>query len=65
MRNFAATLRGVIRHVIAVGQRQGVMRGELPLEETSGAVVSAMVKEFIEDARLNGNIIAGGVIEDR
>jgi len=41
---FMDTLHGVIRHVIAEGQRQGVMRADLPLEQTSAAVVSAMAK---------------------
>lgn len=44
VRDFTDTLHGVIRHVIAEGQRQGVMRADLPLEQTSAAVVSAMVK---------------------
>ncbi|MEI6643196.1 MAG: TetR/AcrR family transcriptional regulator [Novosphingobium sp.] len=44
VQQFMGTLHGVIRHVIAEGQRQGVMRADLPLEETSGAVVSAMIK---------------------
>lgn len=44
VRDFTDTLHGVIRHVIAEGQRQGVMRADLPLEQTSSAVVSAMVK---------------------
>lgn len=44
VRDFTDTLHGVIRHVIAEGQRQGVMRVDLPLEQTSAAVVSAMVK---------------------
>lgn len=41
---FMDTLHGVIRHVIAEGQRQGVMRAELPLEETTVAAVAAMAK---------------------
>lgn len=44
VRDFTDTLHGVIRHVIAEGQRQGVMRADLPLEQTSATVVSAMVK---------------------
>jgi AcrR family transcriptional regulator len=44
VRDFTDTLHGVIRHVIAEGQRQGVMRADLPLERTSATVVSAMVK---------------------
>lgn len=41
---FMETLRGLIRHVIAEGQRQGVMRADLPLEETTAATFSAMAK---------------------
>lgn len=44
VRDFTDTLHGVIRHVIAEGQRQGVMRADFPLEQTSATVVSAMVK---------------------
>ncbi|GEO00819.1 hypothetical protein NSE01_26510 [Novosphingobium sediminis] len=44
VRQFMDTLHGVIRHVIAEGQRQGVMRADLPLEETSASAVLAMAK---------------------
>ena len=44
VQQFMDTLHGVIRHVIAEGQRQGVMRAELPLEETSASAVLAMAK---------------------
>lgn len=44
VRDFMDTLHGVIRHVIAEGQRQGVMRADLPLEETAAAAVAAMAK---------------------
>lgn len=44
VRDFMDTLHGVIRHVIAEGQRQGVMRAELPLEATAASAVCAMVK---------------------
>jgi AcrR family transcriptional regulator len=44
VQRFMDTLHGVIRHVVAEGQRQGVMRADLPLEQTSAAVVSAMAK---------------------
>ncbi|WP_421852975.1 TetR/AcrR family transcriptional regulator [Novosphingobium sp.] len=44
VRDFMDTLHGVIRHVIAEGQRQGVMRPELPLEETAASAVCAMAK---------------------
>jgi AcrR family transcriptional regulator len=44
VRAFMDTLHGVIRHVIAEGQRQGVMHTELPLEQTAASVVSAMAK---------------------
>lgn len=41
---FMDTLRGLIRHVIAEGQRQGVMRADLPLEEATAATFTAMAK---------------------
>lgn len=44
VQQFMETLRGLIRHVIAEGQRQGVMRTDLPLEETTAAAFSAMAK---------------------
>lgn len=44
VQQFMDTLHGVIRHVIAEGQRQGVMRAELPLEDTVSAAVHAMAK---------------------
>jgi AcrR family transcriptional regulator len=44
VQQFMDTLHGVIRHVLAEGQRQGVMRSDLPLEQTSAAMVSAMAK---------------------
>lgn len=44
VRQFMDTLHGVIRHVIAEGQRQGVMRADLPLEDTSASTVLAMAK---------------------
>ena len=44
VQQFMDTLRGLIRHVIAEGQRQGVMRTDLPLEETTAATFTAMAK---------------------
>ena len=44
VQHFMDTLHGLIRHVIAEGQRQGVMRTDLPLEETTAAAFSAMAK---------------------
>ncbi len=44
VQHFMDTLHGLIRHVIAEGQRQGVMRADLPLEETTAAAFSAMAK---------------------
>jgi AcrR family transcriptional regulator len=44
VQHFMDTLHGLIRHVIAEGQRQGVMRADLPLEETTSAAFSAMAK---------------------
>lgn len=44
VQQFMDTLYGLIRHVIAEGQRQGVMRADLPLEETTGATFTAMAK---------------------
>ncbi len=44
VQHFMDTLHGLIRHVIAEGQRQGVMRPDLPLEETTAAAFSAMAK---------------------
>ncbi len=44
VQQFMDTLHGLIRHVIAEGQRQGVMRADLPLEETSAATFTAMAK---------------------
>ena len=44
VQRFMDTLRGLIRHVIAEGQRQGVMRSDLPLEETTAAAFTAMAK---------------------
>lgn len=44
VQRFMDTLRGLIRHVIAEGQRQGVMRADLPLEETTAATFTAMAK---------------------
>jgi hypothetical protein len=37
-------VHGVIRHVIAEGQRQGTFRSDLVLEETAETVVNAMAK---------------------
>jgi AcrR family transcriptional regulator len=44
VQQFMDTLHGLIRHVIAEGQRQGVMRADLPLEETTAATFTAMAK---------------------
>jgi AcrR family transcriptional regulator len=44
VQQFMDTLHGLIRHVIAEGQRQGVMRADLPLEETTAAAFTAMAK---------------------
>ncbi|MBX9883752.1 MAG: TetR/AcrR family transcriptional regulator [Novosphingobium sp.] len=44
VQHFMDTLHGLIRHVIAEGQRQGVMRADLPLEETTAATFTAMAK---------------------
>lgn len=44
VRDFLNTIHGVIRHVIAEGQRQGVFRTSLVLEETAETVVNAMAK---------------------
>jgi AcrR family transcriptional regulator len=44
VRDFLNTVHGVIRHVIAEGQRQGTFRSDLVLEETAETVVNAMAK---------------------
>jgi AcrR family transcriptional regulator len=44
VRDFMDTLHGVIRHVVAEGQRQGLFRGDLALEPTAGTIVNAMCK---------------------
>ncbi|MFM9937272.1 MAG: TetR/AcrR family transcriptional regulator [Novosphingobium sp.] len=44
VRDFMDTLHGVIRHVVAEGQHQGLFRADLPLDPTAGAMVDAMCK---------------------
>ena len=44
VRDFMNTLHGVIRHVVAEGQRQGRFRANAPLDPTAGAMVHAMCK---------------------
>jgi hypothetical protein len=44
VRDFMDTLHGVIRHVVAEGQRQGLFRSDLPLDHTVGAMVHAMCR---------------------
>lgn len=44
VRDFMDTLHGVIRHVVAEGQRQGLFRADLPLDQTAGSMVYAMCK---------------------
>jgi AcrR family transcriptional regulator len=44
VRDFMDTLHGVIRHVVAEGQRQGLFRAEAPLDHTASAMVHAMCK---------------------
>lgn len=44
VRDFMDTLHGVIRHVVAEGQRQGRFRRDMALEPTAATVVNAMAK---------------------
>lgn len=44
VRDFMDTLHGVIRHVVAEGQRQGRFRTDAPTDHTAGAMVNAMCK---------------------